>query len=66
LYAVHQIFFHPAVYSENLKNITGSWNQLNAEAKLFSDPEVKKFFSDNGIIITTWTEVMKNFETQKH
>lgn len=59
---ITEIIFHPAVYSDNLKTITGSWNQRNAEAKLFSDPEVKKFFSDNGIIITTWTEVMKKFK----
>ena len=59
---ITEIIFHPAVYSENLKTITGSWNQRNAEAKLFSDPEVKKFFADNGIIITTWTEVMKKFK----
>ena len=63
---ITEIIFHPAVYSENLKTITGSWNQRNAEAKLFSDPEVKKFFADNGIIITTWTEVMKKFNTVTH
>lgn len=60
-----EIIFHPAVYSETLKTITGSWNQRNAEAKLFSDSEVKKFFADNGIIITTWTEVMKKFDSEK-
>lgn len=59
-----EIIFHPAVYSENLKTITGSWNQRNAEAKLFSDPEVKKFFADNGIILTTWTELMKKFDAK--
>lgn len=63
---ITEIIFHPAVYSENLKTITGSWNQRNAEAKLFSDPEVKKFFAENGIIITTWTEVMKKFSAMKH
>lgn len=60
---ITEIIFHPAVYSENLKTITGSWNQRNAEAKLFSDPEVKKFFAENGIIITTWTEVMEKFNS---
>lgn len=63
---ITEIIFHPAVYSESLKTITGSWNQRNAEAKLFSDPEVKKFFAENGIIITTWTEVMKKFSAMKH
>lgn len=62
---ITEIIFHPAVYSESLKTITGSWNQRNAEAKLFSDPEVKKFFAENGIIITTWTEVMQKFSAIK-
>lgn len=62
---ITEIIFHPAVYSENLKTITGSWNQRNAEAKLFSDPEVKKFFAENNIIITTWTEVMQKFNSLK-
>ena len=60
-----EIIFHPAVLTDNLKSITGSWQQRKWEAELFSDPEVKKFFADNGIIITTWTEVMKKFKEMK-
>ncbi len=54
-----EIIFHPSVETENLKTITGSWQQRVWEAQLFSDPVVKKFFSDNGIIITDWREIMK-------
>lgn len=54
-----EIIFHPSVASENLKTITNSWQQRVWEAMLFSDPVVKKYFADNGIIITTWREVMK-------
>ena len=54
-----EIIFHPSVEKKNLKTITGSWQQRVWEAQLFSDPVVKKFFEDNGIIITTWREIMK-------
>lgn len=53
-----EIIFHPSVETDNLKTITGSWQQRVWEAQLFSDPLVKKFFEDNGIIITNWREVM--------
>jgi predicted glycoside hydrolase/deacetylase ChbG (UPF0249 family) len=56
-----EIIFHPSVETENLKTITGSWQQRVWEAQLFSDPSVKKFFSDNGIIITNYREVMSRF-----
>lgn len=59
-----EIIFHPSVETENLKTITNSWQQRVWEATLFSDPEVKKYFSDNGIIITTWREIMERFENQ--
>jgi predicted glycoside hydrolase/deacetylase ChbG (UPF0249 family) len=54
-----EIIFHPSVETENLKTITGSWQQRVWEATLFSDPVVKEFFENNGIIITTWREVME-------
>lgn len=56
-----EIIFHPSVETENLKSITGSWQQRVWEAQLFSDPVVKEFFEANGIIITTWREVMKRY-----
>jgi predicted glycoside hydrolase/deacetylase ChbG (UPF0249 family) len=56
---ITEIIFHPSVETENLKTITGSWQQRVWEARLFSDPVVKKFFIENDIIITTWREIMK-------
>ena len=56
-----EIIFHPSVETENLKTITGSWQQRVWEAQMFSDPVVKEFFENNGIIITTWREVMNRF-----
>jgi predicted glycoside hydrolase/deacetylase ChbG (UPF0249 family)/predicted neuraminidase len=57
-----EIIFHPATNTENLKTITGSWQQRVWEAELFADPVVHQFFKDEGIIITNWKEIMKRFE----
>ncbi|MGC3943285.1 MAG: polysaccharide deacetylase family protein [Chryseolinea sp.] len=59
-----EIIFHPSVLTENLKTITGSWQQRVWEAELFSDPIVIEFFQKEGIIITNWKEIMKRFETK--
>ncbi|WP_372934589.1 ChbG/HpnK family deacetylase [Mariniphaga sediminis] len=59
---ITEIIFHPSVETENMKTITGSWQQRAWEAEMFADPEVKKFFKDNDIILTTWREVMERFE----
>jgi predicted glycoside hydrolase/deacetylase ChbG (UPF0249 family) len=60
-----EIIFHPSVPSENLKSITGSWQQRNWEAEMFADPDMIQFFRDEGIIFTNWKEIMKRFEAQK-
>jgi predicted glycoside hydrolase/deacetylase ChbG (UPF0249 family) len=60
-----EIIFHASIETENLKSITGSWQQRVWEAQLFSDPVVKQFFADNDIELTTWTEIMKKFEAGK-
>lgn len=56
-----EIIFHPSVETDNLKTITGSWQQRVWEAQLFSDPVVKDFFKRNGIVITTWREIMDRY-----
>ena len=60
-----EIIFHPSVPTENLKSITGSWQQRGWEGDLFADPVVIKFLKDEGIIITDWKEIMKRFEARK-
>ena len=56
-----EIIFHPSELTDNLKSLTGSWQQRAWEAEMFSDPVVKQFFKNEGIIITDWKEVMKRF-----
>jgi predicted glycoside hydrolase/deacetylase ChbG (UPF0249 family) len=60
-----EIIFHPSVPSENLKSITGSWQQRNWEAEMFADPDLIRFFKDEGIIFTNWKEIMRRFEERK-
>lgn len=56
-----EIIFHPSVMTDNLKTITGSWQQRVWESELFADPIIRQFFADEGIIITTWKEIMERF-----
>uniref|UniRef100_UPI0032180910 polysaccharide deacetylase family protein n=1 Tax=uncultured Draconibacterium sp. TaxID=1573823 RepID=UPI0032180910 len=57
-----EIIFHPSIETDNLKSITGSWQQRVWEAEMFSDPVVINFFKENDIILTNWTEIMKRFD----
>lgn len=56
-----EIIFHPSTETDHLKSITGSWQQRAWEAQLFADPIVISYFKDNGIILTTWKEIMQKF-----
>lgn len=60
-----EIIFHPSVGSENLKSITGSWQQRIWEYEMFADPDLIQFFKDEGIIFTNWKEIMKRFNASK-
>jgi len=60
-----EIIFHPSVETENLKSITGSWQQRVWEGELFADPVVIQFFRDEGIIITNWKEIMKRYNSRQ-
>ncbi len=60
-----EIIFHPSLQTENLRSITGSWQQRVWEADLFADPVVHQFFDMEGIVITNWKDIMKRFEERK-
>ncbi|WP_423127056.1 exo-alpha-sialidase [Gaoshiqia sp. Z1-71] len=59
-----EIIFHPSVETDKLKSITGSWQQRAWEAQLFADPVVVNYFRYNGILLTTWREVMEKFNAK--
>ncbi len=56
-----EIIFHPSVESANLKQITHSWQQRVWEYEMFADPDLIRFFEEEGIIFTNWKEVMERF-----
>jgi hypothetical protein len=59
-----EIIFHPSIETENMKSITGSWQQRAWEAEMFSDSDVINFLQENDIIIITWREVMELFNSK--
>jgi predicted glycoside hydrolase/deacetylase ChbG (UPF0249 family) len=61
---LHEIIFHPSVESEGLKRITNSWQQRVWEDQLLTDPMVRQFWKEQGIVITDWKDVLKRFKRQ--
>jgi len=57
-----EIIFHPSIETAHLKSITASWQQRKWEAQMFGDPDLIKFFKEEGIIFTNWKEIMKRFK----
>lgn len=62
---ITEIIFHPSVYTDNLKSITGSWKQRMWEADMFADKDLVDFFEKEGIIFTNWKEMMDRFQKMK-
>ncbi|HUH48085.1 MAG TPA: polysaccharide deacetylase family protein [Arenibacter sp.] len=60
-----EIIFHPSVETDNLREITGSWQQRVWEAEMFGDPDLIEFFKNEEIIFTDWKEIMERFKTMK-
>lgn len=56
-----EIIFHPSVETDNLRSITGSWQQRVWEAEMFGDPNLIEFFKQEEIIFTNWKEIMERF-----
>ena len=56
---ITEIIFHPALETEGLKKITNSWRQRTWEARMFADTKVKELFEKEGIIFTSWREMMR-------
>jgi hypothetical protein len=59
---ITQIVAHPAVESNALKSITDDWQQRVWDAQLLADPDVHRFFLQEGILFTSWKEIMHRFE----
>ncbi len=59
---ITEIIFHPSYHTDELKEITNSWQQRVWEAEMFADPELWKFFAEENIIFTNWKEMMYRFD----
>ena len=60
-----EIIFHPSVETDNLRSITGSWQQRVWEAEMFGDPDLIEFFKNEEIIFTDWKEIMERFRAME-
>ena len=56
---ITEIIVHCTVQTENFSQISGSGPKREAELRLMRDPDVKKFIEDEGIVLTTWRELME-------
>lgn len=61
---LHEVIFHPSVETEGLKRITNSWQQRVWEDRLMADPEVRRFWKEQGVVVTDWTEVLARSRRQ--
>ena len=56
---ITQIIVHCTVQTEVFSHISGSGANREAELRLLTDPDIKKFIKSEGIILTTWRELKK-------
>jgi len=56
---ITEIIVHCTVQTENFSHISGSGPAREAELRLMTDPDVRKFIESEGIILTTWRELME-------
>ena len=54
---VTQIIVHCTAPTEVFRYISGSGPAREAELRLMTDPEVRAFIKDKGIVLTTWREL---------
>jgi predicted glycoside hydrolase/deacetylase ChbG (UPF0249 family) len=63
---ITEIIVHCTVLTENFSQISGSGPKREAELHLMIDPDLKKFIEDEGIILTTWRELMQRRQRVKN
>ncbi len=62
---ITEIIFHPSAKTKGLKAITNSWQQRVWEGKLFSNPQVKRFLQEEGVLFTSWREMKQRHDKAK-
>lgn len=62
---ITEIIVHCTVQTEVFSHISGSGPTREAELRLLTDKDVKKFIEDEGIVLTTWRELKKRRDNVK-
>lgn len=57
-----QIVLHPADRSEAMELISPRWKNRLWESQLLRDPEVQQFLKNEGVVPTSWSEIMRRFD----
>ena len=63
---ITEIIVHCTVQTEVFSHISGSGPKREAELRLMTDPDVKKFINNEGIILTTWRELHERRQRVKN
>ena len=63
---ITEIIVHCTVQTEVFSHISGSGPKREAELRLMTDPDVKKFIDNEGIILTTWRELHERRQRVKN
>ena len=56
---ITEVIVHCTLPSETFSQISGSGPKRHAELRLMTDPDVKAFIEKQGIVLTTWRELMQ-------
>ena len=56
---ITETFIHPALPTDEMKSITGSWVRRGWEYELMKDPVTHAYFRDNGIELISYRELVK-------
>ncbi len=56
---VTETFVHPALETDELKSITGSWRHRVWEYMLFKDPCTEKFLNSHGVTLISYRDLIK-------
>lgn len=56
---ITETFIHPALPTEEMKNITGTWLRRSWEYMLMKDPVTHKFFRDNNIKLINYRDLKR-------
>ncbi len=61
---ITEIFIHPSIECDELKNITSNWQARVWEHRLFSDPETRKYLESKGVVYINYRDLAEMRKAQ--